>query len=743
MSAERHGTGIAPEAGNARATGVTGKPAAVRVAVPRPLRQTFDYVVPPGMPNPVPGTRVRVPFGRAWAIGVVIGAAASRVDLKPIGEALDADPALPADLLALADWLAAYYHYPIGGVVAAMLPTLLRRGGATVPVQETVWQVRQGALGAASVARAPRQRQALELLARAGGIAGGDLAAAGIARRELNELRRKGLVAGHEAMLLTAGPAPITPAAPEFQPTEAQHAAIDAVVASLGTHRCHLLDGVTGSGKTEVYLQAIAEVLRRGGQVLVLVPEIALTPQTLARFRARFGIAAALHSGLSPRAQLETWTKCANGRHRVLIGTRSAVFAPFARLGLIVVDEEHDSSFKQQEGLPYSARDVAVKRASLLGIPVVLGSATPALESLENVRRGRYGRQCLGERPGGASLPAFRVLDIRGERLDRGFSAGLHRAVAGHLAAGGQVLAFINRRGYAPTLLCEQCGWRAQCDHCDARLTYHRAGGQLRCHHCGHRRPAPRICPACQHEGLAPIGTGTQRAEEALKERHPGVPLLRIDGDTARSANRLAADLAVVASGVPAVLVGTQMLAKGHHFPNVTLVAVLNADAGFLSPDFRAPERTAQLIVQVAGRAGRAERPGEVVVQSFDPYGPHLTALIRAGYAGFAEQERGQRAAAGMPPFAALAIIRASSRRSDAAERLLAVAAENLAEAGVEVLGPAPAPLARRADLARWQLLALAPRRAALHRALSRLEAAGLAAAGVRWTIDVDPLDAF
>lgn len=718
-------------------------PAAVRVAVPRPLRQTFDYAVLPGTPNPVPGTRVRVPFGRSKVVGVAMGSASPGADLKPIGEVLDANPVLPADLLALAEWIAAYYHFPIGGVLAAMLPALLRRGAATAPRQETVWRVRPGAPDAATLARAPRQRQALETLARAGGVADGDLAAAGIARRELNALRKRGLVAGHEAMLLAAGPPPATPAAPDFQPTPAQQAAVDAVVASLGNHQCHLLDGVTGSGKTEVYLQAIAEVLRRGGQVLVLVPEIALTPQTLGRFRARFGAAAVLHSGLPPRTQLETWAKCANGRHRVLIGTRSAVFAPFANLGLIVVDEEHDGSFKQQEGLPYSARDVAVKRASLLEIPVVLGSATPALESLENVRRGRYLAHRLDARPGGASLPAFRILDIRGERLDRGFATGLHQAIARHLAAQGQVLVFINRRGYAPTLLCGQCGWRAQCDHCDARLTYHRAGGQLRCHHCGYRRRAPKACPACQHEGLAPIGIGTQRIEEALEERHPGVPLLRIDGDTARSADRLTADLAVVASGVPAILIGTQMLAKGHHFPNVTLVAVLAADAGFLSPDFRAPERTAQLIVQVAGRAGRAERPGEVIVQTFDPEGAHLNSLIRAGYGGFAEQERAQRAAAGMPPFAALAIVRASSRKSAAAEALLAMAAESLTATGVEVLGPAPAPLARRADLSRWQLLALAPRRASLHQGLARLEAAGLAARGVRWTIDVDPLDAF
>ena len=719
---------------------------AVQVAVPRPLRQTFDYAVPATCPVPAPGSRVRVPLGPTRTVGVVLGPAeTSRPGLKPIDEVLDPAPLLPADLLALARWLAGYYHHPIGRVLAAMLPALARRGAQAPAQQETVWQALPGA--AAALRRAPQQRLALERLARAGGIADGDLATAGIPRRVLTALRRKRLVTGRHALRLEAL-APCEPAEPGFEPTPAQRAAAAAVVASLGRHRCHLLDGVTGSGKTEVYLRIIAEVLRRGGQALVLVPEIALTPQTLARFRERFGTAAVLHSGASDRQRFDTWTKCARGVHRVLVGTRSAVFAPFARLAAIVVDEEHDSSFKQQDGLPYSARDVAVKRASLLRVPVVLGSATPSLESLENVRRGRYARARLDERAGGAALPVYRVLDIRGERLDRGFAPALHRAIARHLAAGSQVLAFINRRGYAPTLLCAKCGWQARCDHCDARLTCHRSAGRvchrLRCHHCGHQRLAPAACPACGAEELQPVGAGTQRVEEALAERHPGVPLLRIDGDTARDAGRLAADLAVVASGVPALLVGTQMLAKGHHFPNVTMVAVLNADAGFLSPDFRAPERTAQLVVQVAGRAGRAKRPGEVWVQTFDPAGAHLSALIGGGYLGFAEQEREQRAAAGMPPFSALAMVRAESRRGDAAQTLLVQAAATLAaEEAVEVLGPAPAPLARRADLVRWQVLALAVRRASLHRALTRLEDAEPKAPGVRWTIDVDPLDTF
>ena len=718
-------------------------PAVVRVAVPRPLRRTFEYAVPASMPVPAPGARVRVPFGRSKALGVVVGSAEpGRDDLKPIDEVLDAEPLLPPDLVALAEWLAAYYHHPIGDVLATMLPTAARRGAKAQAQSQTVWRARVEA--APVLARAPRQQQALAQLAQAGGIADDELAAAGISRRILAALREKGLVAGHDALPFRSDTEAAALAEPDVQPTTAQRAAIEGIVASLGQHRCHLLDGVTGSGKTEVYLNVIAEVLRRGRQALLLVPEIALAPQTLDRVRARFGAAAVLHSGVADAQRFDVWTKCASGQHRILIGTRSAVFTPFARLGLIVVDEEHDSAYKQQDGLPYSARDVAVKRAATLGVPIVLGSATPSLESLENARRGRYAVARLEERAGGASLPAYRVLDIRGERLDRGFALPMHAAITRHLERRGQVLVFINRRGYAPTLLCPQCGWRAQCRHCDARLTYHRVHRQLRCHHCGHAQRAPATCPNCGGEELAPIGTGTQRAEEALAEHHPGVPILRIDRDTARSATRLAADLAVVASGQPAILVGTQMLAKGHHFPNVTMVAVLNADAGFLSPDFRAPERTAQLVVQVAGRAGRAERPGEVWVQTFEPAGVHLAALIRAGYRGFADAEREQRAAAAMPPFAALAIIRAESRHSEAAQRLLGKAAAALAEAtGVEVLGPAPAPLARRADRARWQLLALASRRVNLHQALTRLEDAALKAPGVRWGIDVDPLDAY
>ena len=708
------------------------QPAVAQVAVPRPLRRLFDYATEAPL---AAGVRVRVPFGRASVIGVVVaGQEASEHRLKPVQSVLDETPLLTPDLLALGKWLARYYHHPIGDVFATMLPTKARRGNPAQAKEDPFWMPQEG--DDEALARVPRQRQALQRLRQAGGAHASELRGLDIERRHLLALEAKGLVRRAPTPAPTASHQPAA-----HQPTPPQADAIKTITASLRQAAVHLLDGVTGSGKTEVYMRVIAEVVRAGGQALVLVPEIALTPQTVARFQARFGAVATLHSAESDSARFDTWLKCRSGVHRVLIGTRSAVFAPLPRLGVIVVDEEHDGSFKQTEGLRYSARDVAVKRGQMLGVPVVLGSATPSMESLENAGAGRYTRLRLRERAGGARLPTFRLLDIRGERLDRGFSAPLHTAIARHLAAGNQVLVFINRRGYAPVLLCGVCGWQARCEHCDANMAFHRPGRHLRCHQCGARRPTPARCPACESEQMALVGTGTQRAEEGLRERHPNIPLHRVDRDTTRSMPRLRESLDSVRGGAPAILVGTQMLAKGHHLPRVTLVAVLDADGGFLAPDFRAPERTAQLIVQVAGRAGRAERPGEVVVQTFDPENANLQALVHTGYHGFAASEREARAAAGMPPFGALALVRAQSKAPEPSRRLLAAAADVLAGDNVETLGPAPASVARRADLHRWQLLVLAAKRRHLHRALARLEQAEPSAPGVSWAIDVDPLE--
>ena len=713
------------------------RPAVIEVALPRPLRRTFDYALEKDAVVPSPGTRVRVPFGRSHVVGIVVGVRDSSLhELKTIERIIDAEPLLPPDLVDLARWLAGYYHHPIGDVLKTVIPVKARRAAQAEPVDEVVWRLAADTSGAdAALVRAPAQRATFDRLRRLGPTADAELAAHGINRQPLAALLAKGLVER-------------TTVAPTYEvhdsdvePTGEQAAAIDAILGCLGIAATHVLEGVTGSGKTEVYLRVIAEVLGAGRQALVLVPEIALTPQTTARFRERFGTTATLHSGMTDAQRFDTWLKCRNGSHKVLIGTRSAILAPFADLGVIVVDEEHDSSFKQHEGLRYSARDVAVKRGQMLSIPVVLGSATPSMETLDNARRGRYRRLRLTRRVAGRSMPGYRVSDIRGERLDGGIGKHLHRAIGVHLDAGNQVLAFINRRGYAPVLLCSDCGWQAGCDHCDVKLTYHRLPRQLRCHHCDRRRPIPAECPACGANDFVLVGTGTQRTEEALRARHPGVPLYRIDRDTTRSTRRLESDLAAIAEGKPAILVGTQMLAKGHHLPKVTLVAVLDADGGFLSPDFRAPERTAQLIVQVAGRAGRGDRPGEVWIQTYDPENANLRALIEAGYPGFVESERRRRECALMPPFVSLAIVRAESAAESAAPDLLRRAAGTLAGEGLELLGPAPAPIARRADRHRSQLLLLARRRRDLHRALDRLEAAEPRGRGVRWSIDVDPLD--
>ena len=716
---------------------VPNPPVVIEVALPRPLRRTFDYALGSDAVVPSPGVRVRAPFGRSHVVGMVLGVQdSSPHELKTIERVIDDEPLLPPDLVDLARWLAGYYHHPIGDVVKTLLPVKARQGTEAVPVDEVVWRLAPDTSDAdALLARAPTQRATFDRLRQLGATADAELGSLGITRQPLAALLAKGLVAR-----TTVSPT-CEVRDSEIEPTREQAAAIAAIDDSLGSATTHVLEGVTGSGKTEVYLRVIETVLKSGRQALVLVPEIALTPQTTARFAERFGATATLHSGMTDPQRFDTWLKCRNGTHKVLIGTRSAVLTPFADLGVIVVDEEHDGSFKQQEGLRYSARDVAVKRGQMLSIPVILGSATPSMETLENARRDRYRHLCLTRRVAGSSMPGYRVMDIRGERLDGGIGTHLHRAIGAHLAAGNQVLAFINRRGYAPVLFCSGCGWQAECDHCDVKLTYHRLPRQLRCHHCDRRRPIPRECPSCGANDFVLVGTGTQRTEETLRARHPDVPLYRIDRDTTRSARRLESDLAAIAEGNPAILVGTQMLAKGHHLPNVTLVAVLDADGGFLSPDFRAPERTAQLIVQVAGRAGRGDRPGEVWIQTFNPENANLRALIEAGYPGFVDSERRRRASALMPPFVSLAIVRAESPTVDAGLDLLNQAADTLAGEGLELLGPAPAPIARRADRYRSQLLLLARRRRDLHRALNRLEEAEPRGRGVRWSIDVDPLD--
>jgi primosomal protein N' (replication factor Y) len=469
-----------------------------------------------------------------------------------------------------------------------------------------------------------------------------------------------------------------------------------------------------------------------------------LTPQLIERFAARLATGVAvLHSGLAGTERRDAWRDAHNGRAGIVIGTRSAVFASLPRLALIIVDEEHDASYKQQEGFRYSARDLAVMRAQRAGVPIVLGSATPSLETLENVAQGRYTRVSLPERPGTARPPQMRLIDMKGQASEHGLSQLAMQGIRRHLDAGAQVIVFLNRRGYAPTLFCSRCGWVAPCAHCDARMTLHRRAAELRCHHCGAQAPVPLVCAGCGH-GLLPVGQGTERVEETLQRLFPDAPLARLDRDTAGVRGRAAAVLARVHSGEARILVGTQMLTKGHHFPDVSLVVILDADQGLFASDYRATERLAQTIVQVSGRAGRAARAGEVLIQTAFPEHPLLNRLIVSGYEEFAVAALAERREANWPPFSRLALLRAEARQVERVDEFLHAAAALARDPGIKLLGPATALLARRADHFRAHLLIEAAERGELQRFLSRWlgkVAALPAPSGLRWSIDVDPLE--
>jgi primosomal protein N' (replication factor Y) len=529
-------------------------------------------------------------------------------------------------------------------------------------------------------------------------------------------------------------------------PTEAQRQALSAVAASFGGYAAWLLHGVTGSGKTEVYLSLIEQVLAAGRSALVLVPEIALTPQLVSRFRDRLAVpVVTLHSSMTDTERLAAWRAARTGTAPVVIGTRSAIFTPLVDPGILIVDEEHDPSYKQQEGFRYSARDLAVSRAQRHGIPVVLGSATPSLESLANVAAGRYGRLELPERTGRAGKPRIGVVDLRHHAARDGLAQPVLAAIERHLADRGQVLVYLNRRGYAPTLYCTGCGWIAPCPSCDARLTVHMRNARLVCHHCGTDEPMPFGCPKCGSE-VRPVGQGTERVEQALLEVFPGVELVRVDRDVIRRRGDIERALEKVASGKARILLGTQMLTKGHDYPDVTLVAILNADQGLFGADFRASERLAQQIVQVSGRAGRGERKGEVLIQSAFPENPLLVSLVTEGYDGFARRALEERQAAGWPPYSRLALLRADSPERGEVFDFLREArglTGDIAE-GVRVLGPAAAAMERRAGRYRAQLLLESASRGPLQRLLEawlpRIESLK-PSRRIRWSVDVDPIE--
>ncbi|MGH8224966.1 MAG: primosomal protein N' [Gammaproteobacteria bacterium] len=716
--------------------------AVIKVAVPAPFAAALDYLPPAGVEAsalPV-GVRVRVPLGRRKLVGVVLGhaerSALADTRLRRVAEVLDGEPLVPAELLELVAFAARYYHYPPGEALAAVLPTPLRQGKPARLPTPARYRL------AAGIEFKSRTQGQAELVARlheagASGLALEALAPADRAR--IRRLAAQGVVEPAPERETTTRPAALT-----LNPE--QQAAAEAVIATLAEYAPFLLDGVTGSGKTEVYLEVIREVLARGRQALVIVPEIALTPQLIKRFEAALGLAVAVyHSGLAQGERLRVWLEARAGTAPVVIGTRSALFLPLAEPGLIVVDEEHDGSFKQQDGFRYHARDLAVYRARALGVPVILGTATPSLESLANVNAGRYRRLVLSKRAGDAKPPVLKRVDVRGQRMEAGLSNALLDAIGRHLAAGDQVLVFLNRRGFAPVVLCNGCGTPLVCKRCSARLTWHRERDRLLCHHCGAERPLPEVCPECGAPELAALGKGTERLELVLAERFPDVPIARVDRDATRRRGRLAELMRDAASGAARILVGTQMLAKGHDFQALTLAAIVDADQGLYGVDFRAPERMAQLITQVAGRAGRGARPGEVLIQTRHPDHPLLAELLQHGYAGFAKRALAEREAAGLPPYGALALIRAESTQETPPRDFLAEAAKLFKGArGLHVLGPAPAPMLRRAGRYRYQLLLEAKERTALQDALTRRYPKVLelpAARRVRIALDVDPAD--
>ena len=713
--------------------------------MPVPLRQTFDYLpLPEGTP-PAPGVRVLAPFGRTRRIGVVIasgGPSGVTVDrLKPIAAAIDAEPVLDPETLSLLERAARYYHHPIGEVIATALPALLRKGAPATADVEVVLRTADEA----KLTRAPKQAELLaEVERHAGGATRRQLRALGYEAAPLSALVRKGLVRLETRAELGAvwspGSSGVRAGAVPVLGKE-QQAALSQVTAP-GTH---LLYGITGSGKTEVYLRALESVLEQGRQALVLVPEIGLTPQTIRRFSARFDVPIdVLHSGLTDSERLAAWRAAAAGAAAVVIGTRSAVFTRFRDLGLIVVDEEHDASYKQMDGFRYSARDLAVMRGARARIPVILGTATPALETYANARSGKYSFSRLESRAGGADLPPVHLIDVRQQRLVDGFSAPLIEAMHRHLDRDEQVLVFLNRRGFAEALLCRACGWLADCPRCDARMTYHRQRDALLCHHCGTSRQVPQTCPQCESEALAPLGAGTERIESGLQGAFPDARLIRVDRDTTRGKRALEAHLEEIGEAGPAILVGTQLLAKGHHFPNVTLVAIVDADSGFFSADFKAMERMGQLIVQVAGRAGRAEKPGTVIMQTHVPDHPALTPLRNHDYLGFADQILEGRRVAGLPPTTHAALLRAESQQQPMPMQFLSDVRRSLGGTRTEVWGPVPSPMERRQGRFRAQLLLVDANRSQLAATLARaIEACSDSrlARRVRWSADVDPLD--
>ena len=739
-------------------------PEVLLIALPTPLRRLFEYLPLPSTESRdyKIGARIEVPFGSRQLIGVLLETSATASSpmnkLRTITNIIDDKPIINQEVLDLCRWASNYYHHPLGETIQAALPVTLRKGKNVETLQPAVWVLTTEGKGLPKDAlkRSPKQQALLQLLLEHGEVRREALRELDIKNATAKALEAKNLIkltqpnptvrSTQSAKLLQT----VLATQPRVLNAE-QQLAFDAI-------RYHqfgvfLLNGTTGSGKTEVYLHAIARVLQAGGQALVLVPEIGLAPQTLKRFKQRFrSNIVELHSNTGANQRTSNWLAAANGDADIVIGTRLATFTPMPKLGIIVIDEEHDLSFKQQDGLRYSARDLAIVRAQKLQIPLLLGSATPSLESLCNasLRRNKaYHYLQLTKRAGFATEPNTKVVDLRKETVSAGLAETTLNALRQTLDNGEQCLVFINRRGFAPALICPHCGWTANCNFCDAKLTLHNYPRSLRCHHCDRKHYIPKCCPSCQSKDLQALGHGTERCEEFLREQFCGTTILRVDQDSMQSKSAMTELYHKLEEGAPCILVGTQMLAKGHHFPKVTLAVILDIDQGLFSGDFRGVERMAQQIVQVSGRAGRGKAQGEVLLQTYKPDHPLLKALLENGYTSLAKDLIHQRASTYLPPSTFMALLRAESKRPENAIALLQNALNEAKRIippspNHQYLGPLPALMERRNDRHRYQFIITFSKRNQLQELLGKLipkvEQCS-ESRKARWSIDVDPQD--
>ena len=725
----------------------------VRVALAVPLPRLFDYLVPDDVLLQI-GMRVLVPFGTQKRVAIVADfptkSDVPEDKLKAILQPLDLAPLFTPIYWDWLHWAANYYQAGLGDVLFQALPVKLRNGESAVKNARTFWRITdagKNALEQGLLKRSKKQVEALQCLSETNLEKGNNDFSSAI----WSALKAKGFI---EEMTIQTTPLswqqslgnnPIVNAENRLTLNKQQALAFSQLLFHSGFN-VWLLDGVTGSGKTEIYLQYIEEILKLGKQVLVLVPEIGLTPQTVQRFKARFNVEIdVLHSNLTDTQRLHVWNRARSGQSAIVIGTRSALFTQFSNLGAIILDEEHDASYKQQDSWRYHARDLAIVLAQKLNIAVLMGSATPSLESTNNVQNGKYQHLVLSKRAGNSTALRHFVIDLKNQNIQKGLSKPLLERMKTHLEKGNQVLLFLNRRGFAPVLLCHECGWIAQCPHCEKPYTYHQYQNVLRCHHCGAQKTIPRQCGDCGSTHLVTTGLGTEQLEETLKTLFPNYSVARIDRDSTARKGKLEGYLEDIQQGKSQILIGTQMLAKGHHFPNVTLVALVNVDSALFSLDFRAEERLAQLYIQVAGRAGRADKQGEVVLQTHYPDHPLLTTLLANGYQAFAKETLQLRHSMGLPPFTFQALFKTQARHSKLAENCLSQIADFFQSkqiAGLQMLGPMPAPFSKKAGQYRWQLLLQHPSRMTLQKALREYQQAKLEKnSQVRLILDVDPQD--